>query len=135
MPGKKRRTSRKYIDQLKPIVPSSERNVSHLNRRMLEIIYPEKLKERFTITIIFGYSKKKIYHHAVELAKQAPSYHTEGEGRWLRHFATYDPPSATKLFELTTLLDESINFEVLVQDKPFPYARDLWMPLMWIFLP
>jgi len=135
MPGKKRRTSLKYIDQLKPIVPPAERAVSHLNRRMKEILYPDKLKEKFTITVVFGHSRKKKYRQVVELAKQALSYHTEGEGRWLKHYAKYDPPSAAKLFELTALLNESIEYEVLVQDKPLPYGHDLWLPLMWTFLP
>ncbi|MDH5405039.1 MAG: hypothetical protein OEZ30_00135 [Candidatus Aminicenantes bacterium] len=135
MPGKKRRTSLKYIDQLKPIVPPVERVISHLNRRMIEILYPEKLREKFTITIVFGHSRKKQYREAVELAKQAPSYYTKGEGRWLKHYAKYDSLSATKLFELTSLLDKFIKFEVLVQDKPLPYGQNLWLPLMWIFLP
>jgi len=133
MPEKKRRTSKKYIDQLKPIIPPAERGLSHLNRRMKEILYPERLKERFTITIVFGPSRKKKYPHAVELAKQAPSYHTEEEGRWLKHYAKYDPHSADKLFELITLLSEFAKYEVLVQDKPFPYGEGLWLPLMWFF--
>ena len=135
MPGEKRRTSRKYIDQLKPIIPPAERGLSHLNHRMKEILYPERLKERFTITIVFGPSRKKKYQHAVQLAKKAPSYHTEGERRWLKHYAKYDPPSAANLLQLTTLLNEFTKYEVLVQDKPLPYSQGLWLPLMWFFLP
>ena len=135
MPAKKRQTSLKYIDQLKPIIPPAEKGLPHLDRRMKEILYPERLKERFTITVVFNHSRKKKYPHAVELAKQAPSYHTEGEGRWLKHYAIYDPPSAVKLFELITLLSKFTKFEVLVQDKPLPYSEVLWLPLMWIFLP
>lgn len=134
MPRKERKTSLKYIDQLKPIIPAAERGVSRLDRRMKEILYPEKLKERFTITIVFGPSRKRKYRQAVELAKKAPSYHTEGEGRWLKHYAKYDPLSAAKLFELTTLLSEFTKYKVLVQDKPLPYGQGLWLPLMWFFL-
>ena len=134
MPRKERKTSLKYIDQLKPIIPAAERGVSRLNHRMKEILYPEKLKESFTITVVFGPSRKRKYRPAVELAKQAPSYHIEGEGRWLKHYAKYNPPSAAKLFELTTLLSEFTKYEVLVQDKPVPYGQGLWLPLMWLFL-
>jgi len=135
MPRKKRKASLKFIDQLKPIIPPAERRISNLNHRMKEILYPERMKEKFTITIVFGPSSKKKYHQAVELAKQAPSYHTEGEERWLKHYAKYDTSSAAKLFELTTHLNEFTTYEVLVQDKPLPYGQGLWLPLMWTFLP
>lgn len=135
MAKKARKASLKFIDQLKPIITPAERGISNLNHRMKQILYPDRFKEKFTITIVFGPSSKKKYHQTVELAKQAPSYHTEGEGRWLKHYAKYDTSFVTKLFELTTLLNEFTTYEVLVQGKPLPYGQGLWLPLMWTFLP
>ena len=39
-----------------------------------------------------------------------------------------------KLRELYELVDGVSGCEVLVDDRPLPYARELWLPLMWILL-
>ena len=123
-----------FIENLEEIIPKKEKDISHLNNRMKEILYPKRYKPPFSITIIFAPDKSSNYKKAIEIAKISPHYHTTGEGRFLRHYAKFDVSQVETLFELAQLLEDFKSYEVWVNDKPLPYGRGLWLPLMWIFL-
>ena len=42
------------------------------------------------------------------------------------------PRSCRDLFEIVGRHDEC---DVLVDDRPVPYARELWLPLLWFLIP
>ena len=44
-------------------------------------------------------------------------------------------PDAARLRELFTLVGHSDLTDVLIDDRPVPYARELWLPLVWFLLP
>jgi hypothetical protein len=37
--------------------------------------------------------------------------------------------------DLFQLVSSTEGCEVLVDDRPLPYARELWLPLVWFLLP
>jgi hypothetical protein len=89
----------------------------------------------FSITLVFPPFDGPDYERAIGMAKASAEYRTAGEGRALRHRARFlpdDPLGLRDLFEIVGRFDET---EVLVDDRPVPYARELWLPLIWFLIP
>lgn len=130
-----RKKEKTYLESLDNIIEEKEKDISHLNDRMKEILYPKRYNPRFSITLVFPPDKSPHYSEAVEIAKLSPHYHTTGQRRFLRHYAKFDVSQVETLFKLSELLESFKNsYEVMVNDKYLPYGRGLWLPLMWLFL-
>src|SRR5262245_40144211 len=89
----------------------------------------------FSITIVCPAFEASDYPHAVELAKQSAEYRETGSGVAFRHRARYWPGDAVKLRDLFEIVGRFDQTEVLVDDRPVPYARELWLPLIWFLIP
>jgi hypothetical protein len=70
----------------------------------------------------------------VELARRSPVYREATERGVLRHQAAFEASAAAVLRELFEIVGPHAGTEVLVDGKKVPYARELWLPLYWIFL-
>lgn len=101
--------------------------------KLADILQPSAKAREFRITVIFGVKSSPAYARAVDLARRNPSYGEEGEGEWLRHKATFTPAEVDALFDLFNLVYEWEDTEVLVNNRPLPYATSLWLPLMWFY--
>jgi hypothetical protein len=88
----------------------------------------------FSITLVFGPFDGDGYARAVELAQKAPEYRAVGAGDGLRHRARFFPGDALQLRDLFELVDPQPDTDVLIDDRPVPYARELWLPLVWFLL-
>jgi hypothetical protein len=88
----------------------------------------------FSITLVFPRSESPTYPRALELARNAAEYREIGEGEALRHRARFYPGDALKLRDLFEIVGAYEGSEVLVDDRPVPYARELWLPLIWFLL-
>jgi len=71
---------------------------------------------------------------AVALARQAAEYREVGSGPTLRHRARYFPSEALALRDLFDIVGHDETCEVLIDDRPLPYARELWLPLVWFLI-
>jgi hypothetical protein len=89
----------------------------------------------FSVTVVFPVFEASDYPRAVEMAKQSAEYRETGSGRALRHRARYWPGDAVKLRDLFEIVGRFDDTEVLVDDRPVPYARELWLPLIWFLIP
>lgn len=89
----------------------------------------------FSITVIFPVLDSSDYPRAVELAKASAEYRETGTGSSFRHRARYWPSDAVKLRDLFDIVGRFDQTEVLVDDRPLPYARELWLPLIWFLIP
>ena len=89
----------------------------------------------FSITLSFPRFEGPDYERALELARGAAEYRAVGSGTKLRHRARYFPGDAAKLRDLFEIVGRYDECEVLVDDRPVPYARELWLPLVWFLLP
>jgi hypothetical protein len=88
----------------------------------------------FSITLVFPRFEGSDYQRAVEIARQSAEYREVGTGAAFRHRASFFPGDAMALrdlFELTSRFDTT---EVLIDDRPIPYARELWLPMVWFLL-
>ena len=92
-------------------------------------------KRSFSVTISFPPFDGDDYARAVELARDAVEYREVGSGDRLRHRARYFPTDAVKLRDLFEIVGRHEGCDVLVDDRPVPYARELWLPLFWFLIP
>lgn len=88
----------------------------------------------FSITLVFPKFDGPDYERAVALARDATEYREVGEGPAVRVRARFLPSEPLKLRTLFELVS-SHDCEVLVDDRPVPYARELWLPLIWLLIP
>jgi hypothetical protein len=131
-----------YIERLPDIIEREEKDVSHLDPEMLEILYPARADREFTIGISFGplpleqptEEGLRNYERALELARGSRRYRSEGEGRYQRHTGTFGVDEVHRLYELFELVGEYPSCEILVKGKRVPYARELWLPFFWFFM-
>jgi hypothetical protein len=88
----------------------------------------------FSLTLVFPRFEGEGYGRAVEIARAASEYREIGEGAGFRHRARFYPSEAASLRDLYQLIDGVPGSEVLIDDRPVPYARELWIPLVWFLL-
>lgn len=88
----------------------------------------------FSITIVFPRFAGEPYARAVAIAQGAAEYRETGSGDQFRHRARFFPGDVLRLRDLFELTGPHPLTEVLVDDRPVPYARELWLPLVWFLL-
>jgi hypothetical protein len=88
----------------------------------------------FSVSLEFPPFEGPEYARAVELARSSSEYLEIGRGPTLRHrarFYSQDARGLRTLFEIVGRLDAC---DVLIDDRPLPYARELWLPLVWFLI-
>jgi hypothetical protein len=121
-----------YADRLPPLVPKAEDDISHLSDEMADLLYPGRRPRPFRMGLAFeafGGDER-----AVELARRSPLYEVSEEGGRKVHRAEFDVSQATVLRDLFDLVGQREGTEVTVDRRQPPYARELWLPLFWIFV-
>ena len=88
----------------------------------------------FSITLQFPTFNAPDFARALELAKASRDYREIGQGDAHRHRATFHSTDARSLRDLFLIVDRYDACEVLVDGRPVPYARELWLPLVWFLL-
>ena len=88
----------------------------------------------FSITIVFPRFDGDQYPRALELARKSAEYRETGSGDAFRHRARFFPGDVLQLRDLFEITGAVPLTEVLVDDRPVPYARELWLPLVWFLL-
>jgi len=88
----------------------------------------------FSITLVFGPFEGPDYDRAVDMAKRSAEYRTVGTGEHLRHRARFFPGDAMKMRDLFEVVGAHWTCEILVDDKPIPFGRELWLPMVWFLL-
>jgi len=136
--------AKNFIERLPAIIEREEEDITHLDSRMVEILYPDRADKTFHVTIVFGppptagddsggIEITKDYERAVNLARKSMRYRSEGAGRYLRHHATFGIDEVNHLHEVFYRVSEYPFCEILVRGKRVPYGRELWLPLLWFF--
>jgi hypothetical protein len=88
----------------------------------------------FSITLVFPRFEGPDFDRAVELARNAAEYREVGAGEAFRVRARFLPSDAKRLHQLFNVVGARPDTEVLIDDRPYPYARELWLPLVWFLL-
>lgn len=89
----------------------------------------------FSMSLEFAAFDGEAGERALALAKASDEYvEFEVEGH-LRHRARFYPGNRPlELRDLYELVAHQPDLEVLIDDRPVPYARELWLPLVWFLI-
>ena len=88
----------------------------------------------FSISIDFPRFDGPDYERALEMARRSSDYREDGSGATLRHRARFYPNEALQIRDLFEIVGRFDACEVLIDDRPVPYARELWLPLLWFLI-
>jgi hypothetical protein len=89
----------------------------------------------FSISIDFPEFEGEAGARAIALAKQSDEYVelvVEGRRRHRARFFPGDRPA--RLRDLYEAIAHLGDVEILIDDRPVPYARELWLPLVWFLI-
>lgn len=89
----------------------------------------------FSITLVFPDLDMPDFARALELARQSAEFRETGSGSAHRYRARFWSSDALKLWQLFKIVGGADATEVLIDDRPVPFARELWLPLVWFVLP
>jgi hypothetical protein len=119
-----------YVDL--PEQPTDE-ELAALNPELAEALFGVP-KLPFSVSLEFPRFDGPEYARAVEMARAASEYREIGSGPATRHRARFYPEDAVKLRNLFELVGRYDATDVLIDDRPVPYARELWLPLVWFLI-
>jgi hypothetical protein len=88
----------------------------------------------FSITLVFPDLDVPDFSRAIEFAHASAEFREVGSGAAHRYRARFWSSDAPKLYELFKIIGGSDATEVLIDDRPVPFARELWLPLVWFLL-
>ena len=88
----------------------------------------------FSLTFVFPPFEGAGYARAVELARASAEYREDGTGSARRHRARFRSEDVLRVRELWEIIGRLDAAEVLLDDQPMPYARELWLPLLWLLI-
>jgi hypothetical protein len=119
-----------YVDL--PEQPTEE-ELAGLNPELAEALFGRPPLP-FSVSLEFPRFEGPDYARAVELARASAEYREIGSGAALRHRARFFPQDALRLRDLFDIVGRLDGCDVLVDDRPVPYARELWLPLIWFLI-
>jgi hypothetical protein len=88
----------------------------------------------FSITLVFPPFDGENFERALQKARASAEYIETGEGKDRRYRARFFSTEVLPLRDLFELIDPVPGTEILIDDRPVPYTRQLWLPLLWFHL-
>jgi hypothetical protein len=119
-----------YVDL--PEQPTDE-ELARLNPELAEALFGRRPLP-FSVSLEFPAFDGPEYPRALELARASAEYQEIRAATTVRHRARFFPQDAVKLRDLFDVVGRFDACEVLVDDRPVPYARELWLPLIWFLI-
>jgi hypothetical protein len=119
-----------YVDL--PEQPTDE-ELAALDPELSEALFGTP-KLPFSVSLEFPAFEGADYGKALAMARAAAEYREVGSGARLRHRARFYPGDAAALRDLFQIVGRFDATDVLIDDKPIPYARELWLPLVWLLI-
>ena len=119
-----------YVDL--PEQPTDE-ELANLNPELAEALFGRPPLP-FSVSLEFPRFDGPDYDRALTVARTSSEYREIGRGAAVRHRARFYPQDAIKLRDLFEIVGRLDACEVLVDDRPVPYARELWLPLIWFLI-
>ena len=92
-------------------------------------------KRPFSITLVFPPLDLPAFPAALAIARASAEFRETGAGDTLRYRARFWSSDAASLRDLFHIVGGVDATEVLIDDRPVPYARELWLPLVWFLIP
>jgi len=83
------------------------------------------------VTLVFPDLDDPDFPHALDLARQSPDFVRDADARYRAAFRAAD---GARLLAVFDVVGRSGDTDVLIDGQNVPYARELWMPLMRLFM-
>jgi hypothetical protein len=88
----------------------------------------------FSVSLEFSTFDGPNFARAMEMAKASAEFRELTHGESVRYRARFYPDNVRGLKALFEIVGQVDSTEVLIDDKPVPYARELWLPLLWMLI-
>ena len=112
----------------------SPRELAELHPELREVLFGAPALP-FSMSLVFPAMEGEAGARAIELARRADEHVVFTADGVERHRARFypgaRPADLRDLYEIVGALPET---DVLVDDRPVPYARELWLPLVWFLI-
>jgi hypothetical protein len=112
----------------------TDEEVASLDPDLYEALYGSRPRP-FSITLVFPPLEVPEFPRALEIARASAEFRETGHGEGRRYRARFWSNDAARLRDLFQIVGSSDATEVLIDDRPVPYARELWLPLVWMQIP
>lgn len=89
----------------------------------------------FSITLVFPPLDVARFDEALRYCQEAAEFREVGGGEHRRYRVRFLSSDAVRLRDVFQIVGPADATEVLIDDRPVPYARELWLPLVWFLLP
>ena len=119
-----------YVDL--PEQPTPE-ELASLDPELAEALFGTP-KLPFSVSLEFSPFEGEDYARAIEIARGAAEFRDVRSETGKRHRVRFFPENTARLRDLWEIVGRFDSTDVLIDDKPMPYARELWLPLMWILI-
>ena len=116
-----------------PEQPSAE-ELAQLDPDLYEALFGAAPRP-FSITLVFPALDDPRFAQALDIARDSAEFRETGRGAVHRYRARFWSSDARRLRDLFDIVGRSDATEVLIDDRPVPYARELWLPLVWFLIP
>ena len=111
----------------------TDEELANLDPALAEALFGTP-RRPFSISLEFPRFDGPDYPRAVEMARGSAEYREHGSDNNRRHRARFFPQDALRLRALFEIVGRLDACEVLIDDRPLPYARELWLPLVWFLI-
>lgn len=119
-----------YVDL--PEQPTPE-ELASLHPELAEALFGAP-KLPFSVSLEFAPFDGPDFARAIELARASAEFRELSTGASTRYRARFYPDRVLALKELFEIVGRFDSTDVLIDDKPVPYARELWLPLLWMLI-
>jgi len=111
----------------------TEEELAQANPELRDVLFGRPTRP-FSLSIEFPAFEGQPYDRAVTLAKESDEYVEFASEGVTRHRARFFPARAKDLRDLYEIVAAVPRSEVLVDDRRVPYARELWLPLVYLLI-
>ena len=91
-------------------------------------------KRPFSVSLEFPEFSGPGFSRALDMARGSDEFLEIRRGTEVRYRARFYPQNAARLRDLFEIVGGLDTADVLVDDQPVPYARELWLPLVWFLI-
>lgn len=112
----------------------AEAELARLEPSLAEALFGTP-RRPFSVSLEFPTFDGPGFARALELARSSDEYREVRVVDAVRHRARFYPQHAECLRDLFDIVGRFDATDVLIDDRPVPYARELWLPLVWFLIP
>jgi hypothetical protein len=111
----------------------TEQELTALDPDLQEALFGARPRP-FSITIVFPAVEGPDFARALDIARGSAEFRETGKDAEHRYRERFWSSDAARLKELFAIVGDAPGSDVLIDDRPVPYARELWLPLVWLLI-